>query len=155
MVKEVYSDLSDENVNAMLGRALTYINIDNCIRINFTPKGDLAQLITKTISYEKDLFGDKTKETFRNIVLHYIRDYVNPKLEFTKMDERFYLEEDVDFGLYSSGYSSLYSIDVHEYLIPVSTGKDGEIMTYFLPERKDENITYGGYKMIPENLKKW
>ena len=52
-----------------------------------------------------------------------------------------------------SGYSSLYSIDVHEYLIPVSTGKDGEIMTYFLPERKDENITYGGYKMIPENLK--
>ena len=137
----------------MLGRALTYINIDNCIRINFTPKGDLAQLITKTISYEKDLFGDKTKETFRNIVLPYIRDYVNPKLEFTKMDERFYLEEDVDFGLYSSGYSSLYSIDVHEYLIPVSTGKDGEIMTYFLPERKDENITYGGYKMIPENLK--
>lgn len=153
MVKEVYSDLSDENVNAMLGRALTYINIDNCIRINFTPKSDLAQLITKTISYEKDLFGDKTKETFRNIVLHYIRDYVNPKLQFTKMDERFYLEEDVDFGLYSSGYSSLYSIDVHEYLIPVSTGKDGEIMTYFLPEHKDGNITYGGYKMIPENLK--
>ena len=153
MVKEVYSDLSDENVNAMLGRALTYINIDNCIRIKFTPKGDLAQLITKTISYEKDLFGDKIKETFRNIVLPYIRDYVNPKLEFTKMDERFYLEEDVDFGLYSSGYSSLYSIDVHEYLIPVSTGKDGEIMTYFLPEHKDGNITYGGYKMIPENLK--
>lgn len=153
MVKEVYNNLSDENVNAMLGRALTYINIDNCIRINFTPKSDLAQLITKTISYEKDLFGDKTKETFRNIVLPYIRDYVNPKLEFTKMDERFYLEEDVDFGLYSSGYNSLYSIDVHEYLIPVSTGKDGEIMTYFLPEHKDGNITYGGYKMIPENLK--
>lgn len=153
MVKEVYSDLSDENVNAMLGRALTYINIDNCIRINFTPKSDLAQLMTKTISYEKDSFGDKTKETFRNIVLPYIRDYVNHKLEFTKIDERFYLEEDVDFGLYSSGYNSLYSIDVHEYLIPVSTGKDGEIMTYFLPEHKDGNITYGGYKMIPENLK--
>ena len=153
MVKEVYNNLSDENVNAMLCRALTYINIDNCIRINFTTKSDLAQLITKTISYEKDSFGDKTKETFRNIVLPYIRDYVNPKLEFTKIDERFYLEEDVDFGLYSSGYSSLYSIDVHEYLIPVSTGKDGEIMTYFLPEHKDGNITYGGYKMIPENLK--
>ena len=153
MTKEVYSDLSDENVNAMLCRALIYINIDNCIRINFTPKSDLAQLITKTISYEKDLFGNKTKEAFRSIVLPYIRDYVNPKLEFTKIDERLYLEEDVDYGVESTWYNSLYCIDVHEYLIPVSTGKDGEIMTYFLPERKDGNITYNGYKMILERFK--
>lgn len=71
------------NSVAYVLNALAYINIDNCIRIKFTDKSDLANLLSKTISYDKTL----SKDFFRNVIYPYIIDYVNPRLEFTERDK--------------------------------------------------------------------
>lgn len=128
--------------------ALEYINIDNCIRIKFTDKSDLANLLSKTISYDKTL----SKDFFRNVIYPYIIDYVTPRLEFTERDKAMF---DYEVKTYkdSDGTKSMYDLGVCDFPVPVHVGRDKEIMTYAMPKFEEDGvITLDGIRMTTDVL---
>lgn len=136
------------NSVAYVLNALEYINIDNCIRIKFTDKSDLANLLSKTISYDKTL----SKDFFRNVIYPYIIDYVNPKLEFTERDKAMF---DYEVKTYSDsdGTKSMYDLGVYDFPVPVHVGSNKEIMTYAMPKFEEDGvITLDGIRMTTDVL---
>lgn len=136
------------NSVAYVLNALEYINIDNCIRIKFTDKSDLANLLSKTISYDKTL----SKDFFRNVIYPYIIDYVNPRLEFTERDKAMF---DYEVKTYSDsdGTKSMYDLGVYDFPVPVHVGSNKEIMTYAMPKFEEDGvITLDGIRMTTDVL---
>lgn len=136
------------NSVAYVLNALAYINIDNCIRIKFTDKSDLANLLSKTISYDKTL----SKDFFRNVIYPYIIDYVNPRLEFTERDKAMF---DYEVKTYkdSDGTKSMYDLGVCNFPVPVHVGRNKEIMTYAMPKFEEDGvITLDGIRMTTDVL---
>lgn len=139
------------NSVAYVLNALEYINIDNCIRIKFTDKSDLANLFSKTISYDKTL----SKDFFRNVIYPYIIDYVNPKLEFTERDKAMF---DYEVKTYSDsdGTKSMYDLGVYDFPVPVHVGSNKEIMTYAMPKFEEDGvITLDGIRMTTDVLNRY
>ena len=138
------------NSVAYVLNALEYINIDNCIRIKFTDKSDLANLLSKTISYDKTL----SKDFFRNVIYPYIIDYVNPRLEFTERDKAMF---DYEVKTYkdTDGTKSMYDLGVCNFPVPVHVGSNKEIMTYAMPKFEEDGvITLDGIRMTTDVLNK-
>lgn len=136
------------NSVAYVLNALEYINIDNCIRIRFTDKSDLANLLSKTISYDKTL----SKDFFRSVIYPYIIDYVNPRLEFTERDKAMF---DYEVKTYkdSDGTKSMYDLGVYDFPVPVHVGSNKEIMTYAMPKFEEDGvITLDGIRMTTDVL---
>ena len=84
------SSYFDEDMCAILSSALYLINFENCARVKFAiDDSEVDELVEASGRYLKlpCKYVLSSKDLLRKIVLPYIKDYVNHKLEFTKEDE--------------------------------------------------------------------
>lgn len=127
LAKDVWRDKSrnssyfDEDMCAILSSALYLINFENCASVRFAvDDSEVNELVEASGRYLKlpCKYILSAKDLLRNIVLPYITDYVNHKLEFTKEDEELVKLERERYSEIED--TAFYGLDTGEIPFPIA-----------------------------------
>lgn len=122
-----------------------YINIDNCIRVKFASPSELKSYRKSTITLDDNNWKQFNGLgcVFDKFIVPYIRDFVNPEIEFTERDKKLYdteREKANDFKKVSCNHST-FLIETNFSGIPVSYDrKTKEALTYGKPYLSNDGL---------------
>ena len=127
LAKDAWQDKSrnssyfDEDMCAILSSALYLINFENCARVKFAiDDSEVDELVEASGRYLKlpCKYVLSAKDLLRKIVLPYITDYVNHKLEFSKEDEELVKLERERYSEIED--TAFYGLDTGEIPFPIA-----------------------------------
>lgn len=142
-----YGDEVDKinDATTLLTLVYPYINIENCIRVKFASPSELKSYRKSTMTLDDhnwkqfNGFG----YVFDKFIVPYIRDFINPEIEFTERDKSLYDMEQGkadDFKKAHSNYST-FLIKTNFSGIPVSYDRETkEALTYGKPYLSDDGL---------------
>lgn len=164
-----YTDeMKAERAKIIMDEFKEYFNADNCIRVKYSTEKEIKSLFNTTSYIEEDkasrfweFYGSQIENVFYGFVIGYIREFINERITFTELDEKFF-EADKKSNARQGHYSYLKFVLPS---LPISSTFEYpyEMLTYYLPEDRRDGIYVDGYNTLvieagaPElsSSKKW
>lgn len=130
--------------NTLVLVCFEYITPENCARVHFLSEEKLESAIRATCEHDHKAYSPLVTNgvlnvLLRNFVVPYIKEYINPKMTFTKDDEKFVYSE-----LSGRIPANVNGIGVDTFPIPVSMQDDGTLMAYHHLDTTNGVCTYNG-----------
>jgi hypothetical protein len=164
-----YTDeMKAERAKTIMDEFKGYFNADNCIRAKYSTEKEIKSLFNTTSYIEEDkasrfweFYGSQIENVFYGFVIGYIREFINERITFTELDEKFF-EADKKSNARQGHYSYLKFVLPS---LPISSTFEYpyEMLTYYLPEDRRDGIYVDGYNTLvieagapePSSSKKW
>lgn len=149
-----YTDeMKAERAKTIMDEFKEYFNADNCIRVKYSTEKEIKSLFNTTSYIEEDkasrfweFYGSQIENVFYGFVIGYIREFINERITFTELDEKFF-EADKKSKARQGHYSYLKFVLPS---LPLSSTFEYpyEILTYYLPEDRQDGIYVDGYNTL-------
>nr|DAN94183.1 MAG TPA: hypothetical protein [Caudoviricetes sp.] len=153
MVGYVTPEMIAERAETIMGEFKEYFNVDNCIRVKYSTEKEIKSLFNTTSYIEEDkasrfwkFYGSQIEDVFYGFVVGYIREFINEKITFTELDEKFF-EADKRSKARQGHYSYLKFVLPS---LPLSSTFEYpyEILTYYLPNDSNDGVYVDEYNTL-------
>lgn len=130
--------------NTLVLIGFEYITPENCARVHFLSEEKLESAIQATCEYDNQAYNPLITNRalnfiLRELVIPYIKEYINPRMKFTDDDEKF-----VNSELSGRIPANVNGVGVDMFPIPVSMQDDGTLMAYHHLDTTNGVCTYNG-----------
>ena len=141
-------------VNAIY-QTIAYFNIDNCIRIRYSTPRQISMLVRLTLNklplgrpFAGAVSEEAKKALIKDVIVGYIKDYINPRITFTEKDEELFNKER-ELEIETSGEKVMYTYYENLFVpIGITSDEPNRIKAYFRPEISGDDILVGGERSL-------
>ena len=153
--KQGSEELKSRAVVNAIYQTIAYFNIDNCIRIHYSTPRQISMLVRLTLKklplgrpFAGAVSEEAKKALIKDVIVGYIKDYINPRITFTDKDEELFNKER-ELEVESSGEKVMYTYYENLFVpIGITSDEPNRIKAYFRPEISGDDILVGDERSL-------